>query len=50
MRYFNPAYAVDLDQLWPASNNTLWFMVAGWLGFFSLIASMYYLLVRRGNK
>ena len=50
LRYFNPAYAVDFDQLWPASNSTIWFMIVGWVGFFSLIAIAYYLLVRRNKK
>ncbi|MEI7632243.1 MAG: hypothetical protein WCJ60_02885 [bacterium] len=46
LRYFNPAYAIDIDQLLPASNNQLWFMVAGWLGLASIVIAVYYFLSR----
>ena len=44
LRYFNPAYAIDIDQLLPASNNQLWFMVAGWLGLTCMVIAVYYFL------
>lgn len=50
IRYFNPAYAVDLDQVWPASNNELWFMIGGWLAFFIMVLIIYFLLERHGKK
>lgn len=46
LRFANPAYAVDLDQLFPHLNGAAWFFIAGWAFFVAGICIVYYLLGR----
>jgi len=49
-RYANPAYAVDLDQVFPSLNGATWFFVVGWLSFIIMIIVAYFVLVYLDNK
>ncbi len=46
LRYANPAYAVDLDQVFPSLNGAAWFFVFGWIGLAAIVGIIYYLLGR----
>lgn len=46
LRYANPAYAVDLDQVFPSLNGAAWFFVAGWGAFLAMVYGIYYALGR----